>query len=248
MAAINLPRLSSAAPIVQQNDTAAQQFVGQWNALCNAIETNVNALAAQQAQIDAVLGIANGATTDAALAQALANYLSHLTQQPIASGQIVANATGSAAVPTGTALSVLMDLVFGGAQGDVLYRGTTVWAALPPGTSGDVLTTGGSGVNPAWAAGGGSGLVGDYHDFTSSRSAGVIYTNTQLAPIILDVIFLTTGGAGTGYIYVGGILVWASFQQSGTLAVTGEAFINPGQSYEVNFDGGQSILSWFERY
>lgn len=41
----------------------------------------------------------------------------------------------------------------GSTQGDVLYRGATAWSVLGPGTSGYVLTTGGAGANPAWAAG-----------------------------------------------------------------------------------------------
>lgn len=43
-------------------------------------------------------------------------------------------------------------------QGAVLYRDSSGWAALTPGTSGQVLTTGGTGANPAWMNGGsGSG-------------------------------------------------------------------------------------------
>lgn len=38
----------------------------------------------------------------------------------------------------------------GSTQGDVLYRGASAWAALPPGTSGQVLTSGGASANPAW--------------------------------------------------------------------------------------------------
>lgn len=42
-------------------------------------------------------------------------------------------------------------------QGTILYRGASGWAALAPGTSGQVLKTNGAGANPAWvtlAAGG----------------------------------------------------------------------------------------------
>jgi hypothetical protein len=38
-------------------------------------------------------------------------------------------------------------------QGDLLYRNATEWVRLAAGTSGHVLTTGGAGANPAWAAG-----------------------------------------------------------------------------------------------
>lgn len=36
-------------------------------------------------------------------------------------------------------------------QGDVVYRGASAWAKLAAGTKGQVLQTGGSGANPAWA-------------------------------------------------------------------------------------------------
>ena len=39
----------------------------------------------------------------------------------------------------------------------ILYRGATGWAALPAGTAGQVLTTGGTATDPSWAAGGGGG-------------------------------------------------------------------------------------------
>lgn len=42
-------------------------------------------------------------------------------------------------------------------QGAVLYRGATDWAALAPGTAGQVLQTGGTGANPSWATASGGG-------------------------------------------------------------------------------------------
>lgn len=42
-------------------------------------------------------------------------------------------------------------------RGAVLYRGASGWSVLAPGTSGYVLTTQGSGADPAWLAGGGGG-------------------------------------------------------------------------------------------
>ena len=40
------------------------------------------------------------------------------------------------------------------AQGDVLYYNGTSYVRLAPGTSGQVLTSGGAGANPSWAAAG----------------------------------------------------------------------------------------------
>lgn len=47
-------------------------------------------------------------------------------------------------------------------RGSVLYRGATDWAALAPGTAGQVLQTNGTGADPTWvtpSGGGGSGRV-----------------------------------------------------------------------------------------
>ena len=39
----------------------------------------------------------------------------------------------------------------GQAQGDVIYRGASVWERLPAGTAGQVLTTAGAAANPTWS-------------------------------------------------------------------------------------------------
>lgn len=75
----------------------------------------------------------------------------------IASNNILANITGGSAAPIGNTLTAVMDAVFGNTRGEVLYRGATGWAALAPGTAGNVLTAGGAGADPAWAAGGAGG-------------------------------------------------------------------------------------------
>lgn len=50
-----------------------------------------------------------------------------------------------------TTLTAVLDSIFGSAQGDVLYRDASAWAALTPGTSGQFLKTQGAGANPIWA-------------------------------------------------------------------------------------------------
>ncbi len=61
----------------------------------------------------------------------------------------------------------------GSVQGSILYRNGTVWTALPPNTAGYVLTDGGAGANPSWAAAGG-GSTGS----TNYRSAVITLTMT----------------------------------------------------------------------
>jgi hypothetical protein len=69
----------------------------------------------------------------------------------IATGDVLANTSGSTAVPVATTVSALIDNAIGSVQGDVLYRSASAWSVLAPGTSGQVLKTGGAAANPAWA-------------------------------------------------------------------------------------------------
>ena len=71
----------------------------------------------------------------------------------IASNDLLANTGTAAATPVATTLTALIDAALGSTQGDILYRGASAWSVLAPGTSGQVLTTGGASANPAWAAG-----------------------------------------------------------------------------------------------
>lgn len=68
-------------------------------------------------------------------------------------GQITAGAN-SVAITTPTGMLDIANLTISGeTQGDVLYRGSSVWSRLAPGSSGQFLQTRGTGANPAFAAG-----------------------------------------------------------------------------------------------
>ena len=70
-----------------------------------------------------------------------------ITTSSVASGDVSGNYPGPLAVNDLT--------ITGEVQGSVLYFDGSNWVQLPPGTSGQVLTTGGGGANPAWATSGG---------------------------------------------------------------------------------------------
>ena len=69
---------------------------------------------------------------------------------------ILSNNTGSSVAPSYNSLSSIIDADIGSAQGDILYRNNTGWTVLTPGTSGQVLQTGGASANPSWATVSGS--------------------------------------------------------------------------------------------
>jgi hypothetical protein len=68
----------------------------------------------------------------------------------IADADLLANTGGGAGVPVATTLTHLIDYAIGNVQGDILYRNSTGWVVLAPGTAGFVLQTGGPAANPSW--------------------------------------------------------------------------------------------------
>lgn len=93
----------------------------------------------------------------------------------------------SAADPTGSTLSDLMDTVFGNTQGDVLYRNASGWVVLAPGTSGYALVTGGAAANPAWAAIAGSSTVAITDDTTTNATMYPTWVTTTTGNLPLKV-------------------------------------------------------------
>jgi len=110
--------------------------------------------------------------------------------------QLLANTSGSAAAPTGTSLTALIDSALGNTQGSVLYRGAAGWSVLGPGTSGQVLQTQGAGANPQWAAAGGSGTVTSVATGTGLTGGPISTTGTvSLASIANNTILANTSGS-----------------------------------------------------
>lgn len=85
------------------------------------------------------IGIADDSITNAKLAN-------------MANKTIKARKTAAAGDPEDCTLSEVLDFITSAAHGDILYRGAATWARLAAGTSGQVLTTGGAGADPSWAA------------------------------------------------------------------------------------------------
>lgn len=76
---------------------------------------------------------------------------------------------------TETSVTGVLDWL-GSTQGQILYRNGSAWVPLSPGTSGQVLTTGGAAANPSWATPSSSGIT--IGTTTSNGTAGrVLYTD-----------------------------------------------------------------------
>jgi hypothetical protein len=116
-------------------------------------------------------------------------------------------------------VSALLDAALGATQGDFLYRGASTWSVLAPGTSGQVLQSGGTGANPAWASLSGLGTVTQI--VAGAGLAGGTITST--GTLSLGTIAATTlmGNSGTVGAVAGGIPLGAGLSfVSGSLVAT----------------------------
>lgn len=89
--------------------------------------------------------------TDSSLSD-LADAITAITPAAVADGTMQANISGAAAVPSAHTVSSVLDAVLGSTRGAMLYRGASGWAILPPSVAGHVLTDGGAGADPSFAA------------------------------------------------------------------------------------------------
>lgn len=117
--------------------------------------------------------------------------------ETIPSQTVLGNARSFLGTPQALSTSAVLDFI-GSTRGDVLYRGAAGWAALPPGTSGDVLTTGGAGADPSWV--------------TPSSSGGTVTSVALSAPPIFTVTgspVTTSGTLALGLATESANQVWA---------------------------------------
>lgn len=129
-------------------------------------------------------------------------------------GQVLAGNTGSA--PNFQGISAVLDNL-GSTRGQIFYRGASAWTVLNPGSSGEVLQSGGAGADPSWTAVAGTGTV-----TSVDVSGGTTGITTSGGPII-----------GSGTITLAGTLVAAnggtgqsSYSQGDLLYASGSTAIS----------------------
>ncbi len=124
---------------------------------------------------------ASGAFTIAANAVTLAKLATQATNT------VLANVTAGTAVPTAATLTSIIDTISGAStQGAILYRGSSAWSALSPGSAGRVLTTNGGALDPSWNTVSGTGTVTQINAGTGVVGGPITTTGTlglqQLVP------------------------------------------------------------------
>lgn len=80
-------------------------------------------------------------------------------QNVSATSRVLGRRTAGAGTIEELTLSQVLDLIGSAAQGDLLYRGSSGWARLAAGTSGQFLKTQGASADPVWANAAGSGGI-----------------------------------------------------------------------------------------
>ena len=101
----------------------------------------------------------------------------------IANNTVLANVSGGSLYPSSTTPTLILDVI-GATEGDILYRGVSTWAALAPGTSGQVLQTQGAGSTPQWANAGSVSSVSTSGALIGGpiTTSGTISLNATIVP------------------------------------------------------------------
>ncbi len=173
------------------------------------------------------------------------NYMpaSALPVGPISSHTILANTTGGSAVPGQDTLTSIIDAMIGSTQGAILYRNSSSWVPLTPGTAGQLLQTGGASANPSWATVAAPVLL---NTLTASNSANLQDTSSITATydhyeLVIEGLICATSSQGLTLLSHSN----GSFQNSSYLtATTGSISTSPTggialtQPAESQIDGG----------
>ena len=131
-------------------------------------------------------------------------------------------------------LSAILDGVLGSTQGSVLYRGSTGWATLGPGTTGQNLTTQGAGANPSWTtpSGGGGGGGGSVLSPPLISALGAVSHNPnsdtftqRTSGAIPCLVMRPSGGDGNSEIFCE---LMANPQGSGQFSLVTKISLDPG--------------------
>lgn len=106
--------------------------------------------------------------------------------------------SGSTSNPAWQTLSYMIDNAIGSAsaQGTLLYRSASTWSALAPGTSGQLLQTGGASANPSWKTVTGAGTVTSVD--ASGGTTGMTFTGGPITVSGTLTLSGTLGGANGG--------------------------------------------------
>lgn len=155
--------------------------------ITGVLKGNGTAISAASAGTDYLVPTGSGAALTGITWSQIGSTPTTLAGYGITNGQSTSLATGDVWQGNGSSLaapvtlSAALDAAIGSAQGDILYRSSTVWTVLAPGSSGLFLQTQGASANPTWAAasgGTGCNTGGSATDLLVADGAGGCTTVT----------------------------------------------------------------------
>jgi hypothetical protein len=150
------------------NTLKGNNTAGTANAL-DLTTSQVKTLLALDAVENTALSTWTGSTNFTTLAN---NAVSYAEMQDVSATQrVIGRNTAGAGDPEEVTVSQVLDWI-STTQGAVLYRNATTWVALAPGTSGQVLQSGGASANPSWTtiAGGGDMVLASVQTVTGAKT------------------------------------------------------------------------------
>lgn len=175
----------------------------------------------------------------------------------ISNNNLLANISGVSAAPTPHTLSALIDSAISSTQGSMLYRNASAWVALPPGSIGQTLTTGGPAANLFWQTDSGTGTVTEVDTGTGLTGGPITTTGTISFASVADQTYLgnISGGAAVPIanafplgLMQGGTNADLSSPSSGGIvystATTLAILANPGISNQVVMSQGAGFPIW----
>lgn len=124
-------------------------------------------------------------------------------------------------------LSGIFDSQFCSTQGSVLFRAASDWKCLLPGTSGQVLTSGGGGADVSWTAAAGTGTVTSIATGLGLTGGTITTTGTIATNGVLADLAGIVQAQGDVYYYNGTHLVALTAGTSGQVLETLGASFNP---------------------
>lgn len=122
---------------------------------------------------------------------------------------LTADVTGTLPVGNGgtgaTTITSMMDTAFSSTQGSVLYRNASAWVALGPGTSGQLLSSGGPAANPSWITASGTGTVTSVAAGGGLSASPSPITGSGTLSLRTPTVQILTSGTGATYTTPAGV-------------------------------------------
>ena len=122
---------------------------------------------------------------------------------------LTADVTGTLPVGNGgtgaTTITSMMDTAFSSTQGSVLYRNASAWVALGPGTSGQLLSSGGPAANPSWITASGTGTVTSVAAGGGLSASPSPITGSGTLSLRTPTVQVLTSGTGATYTTPAGV-------------------------------------------